>query len=155
MKNRTITKQLIIVLALSACVFAACGSAPAPKPPAPKPAAVDQKYYNGLIMDGAKPATVTKGDTLVRIAEREWGGSYDPYFFPAIMLASGDAIADPDLIEPETPLTVPDLKVNLEDPQARAAIKAYLLKVSGQYAQSGKSYRDDMINHLTGLAGQL
>jgi hypothetical protein len=55
------------------------------------------------------------------------------------MLASGDAIVDPDLLEPGMKLTIPDLKKNLANSGSRRAIKDCLKDVSYVYNKKGQS----------------
>jgi hypothetical protein len=127
---------------------------PAPKEevvPAPKEEPVNvvvekvfNQYRSGLILTGAKQYTVQSSDTLSRLANREFGAG-NGYYFPVIMLASSEdaVIQDPDVIEPGMHLTIPVLKTNLDDANARANIKAYLKDISEvyarKYAETGKA----------------
>jgi len=45
-------------------------------------------------------------------------------------LASRDVVVDADKIVPGMKLTIPNLQKNLDDPKARAKIKAFLLDVA-------------------------
>ncbi|MDR1838931.1 MAG: LysM peptidoglycan-binding domain-containing protein [Treponema sp.] len=81
------------------------------------------KYANDLILDGATQYTVRSGDRLVDIAAAQYN---DPYYYPVIMLASRNVVADPDKIQPGMVLTVPNLQRNLNNQSSRAAIKGVI-----------------------------
>jgi len=88
---------------------------------------------------------VQRGDTLSEITRRFYGnqtgvgdaGTRNGFYFPLIMMASNHAIVDPDFIEPGMKLTIPDLRRNLLDSEARKAIKNGLLDVSHVYNRKG------------------
>lgn len=165
---------LIFALLTALSVFGCASSAPtpeaAPEPvsalepdPAPDLAAGEEtpveplpaprwEYFHGLILEGAKPYTVVKGDTLSDIAKKKWDAGQNPYFFPVLALTAENIISDPDVIKPGTKLAIPDLKVNLEDPEARAKIKICLKEAAAFYARSDKFYKNDMVQHLSELA---
>lgn len=82
------------------------------------------KYYNDLILEGSRTHTVKSGDTLSRISNSYYS---DGYYYPVIMLASKDIVADPDKIEPGMILIIPDLQRNLNDAKAKASIKGVIL----------------------------
>jgi hypothetical protein len=94
-------------------------------------------YRPELILDGAGSYKVVKGDTLSAITRRQYGAG-NGYFFPLIMLASSDVVLDPDLIEPDMILTIPDLQRNLNDAKAREKIQAFLIDIAGIYEQKDK-----------------
>jgi len=107
-----------------------------------------QDIYNenksGLILTGASKYTVKKGDTLVKISQTFYG---DAYYYPVIMLASSEVVKDPDKIVVGTQLTIPDIKVNLDDANAKARIKNLLLEFadveqSRKRASTSKNMRD-------------
>jgi hypothetical protein len=50
-------------------------------------------------------------------------------------------IADPDLIEPGMELVIPDLKINLDDPEVRARIKVLLESVATIYDEKSSDVR--------------
>jgi len=85
------------------------------------------RYRSGLILTGASKYTVKSGDTLVNISRSLY---QDPYYYPVIMMASSNVVLDPDKIEPGMQLTVPDLQVNLNNANARANIKEFLLEIA-------------------------
>ena len=89
---------------------------------------VYNKYANDLILEGATSYTVRSGDRLVDISASQYD---DPYYYPVIMLASRNVVADPDKIQPGMVLTVPNLQRNLNDPKARAAIKGVINDCAG------------------------
>jgi hypothetical protein len=91
-------------------------------------------YRPELILEGAGRYKVVKGDTLSAITRRQYGAG-NGYFFPLIMLASSDVVLDPDLIEPDMILAIPDLQRNLDNPKARGKIKAFLIDIAGIYEQ--------------------
>jgi hypothetical protein len=97
---------------------------PAPPPPA-APSPQDIPRSSALILEGARSHRVVWGETLSSISKKYYGQK-NGYYFPLIMLASGKAVLNPDVIIPGTILTIPDLDKNLADPPARGNIKAYL-----------------------------
>jgi len=116
---------LAMVLILSVMVVMACASKPITTQQETDDALkkVYQKYKNDLIIDGAEPYTVVSGDTLSRISREKYNNGF---YFPLIMLASSEIVLDPDRIDPDMVLTVPDLQVNLDDAKARGRIKSFL-----------------------------
>ena len=104
-------------------------------------------YFKKLDLSGAQSYTVVQGDYLVQITQKYYGGltgvgkagTNNGFYFPLIMLASGNIIVDPDLIEPGMRLTIPDLKKNLANSGARKAIKNCLKDVSYIYNRKGES----------------
>jgi len=104
-------------------------------------------YLGRLDLSGAQSYTVEKGDTLSQITRRYYGnltdvgkaGPSNGFYFPVIMLASGNSIVDPDFIEPGMKLTIIDLKKNLANPGARKAIKDCIKDVSYVYNRKGDS----------------
>jgi LysM repeat protein len=121
------------------------------------------EYRDDIILDGAKEYTVKSGDTLSRIARDQYGSVDNAYYFPLIMLASRNVVADPDLIEPGSKLTVPDLQKNLNDASARREIKRFLKDVAGVYEnrargeQNGNKKKnfEDLQTRLTALSNSL
>jgi hypothetical protein len=122
---------------------------PSPPPPAPAPVVEEiyETYSDDLILEGAKSYTVSRTDTLSRITRANYGGK-NGYFFPIIMLASRETVTDPDLIEPGMELTIPDLQKNLDDPEARAKIKAFLNEIAGVYDRKGQPVIRDQLRAL-------
>jgi hypothetical protein len=90
-----------------------------PPPPPPPPAAA-----TALILDGASNYTVKKGDMLVSIAKQFYNNGY---YYPVIALANINKIQDPDKIEPDTQIIIPNLQRNLNDAGARAVVKQALI----------------------------
>jgi hypothetical protein len=140
-------KKFLCVMAVFLPVFltSACKSTPVAAPDADgeDASAVEEvdmlviyKAYPGIIVDGAKDYTVKYGDTLVKIA-RAFYGDDNGYFFPLIMAASQLAASDPDMIIPGEKLTLPDLSVNLNDPDSRMQLKSLMLDIAHIY--SGKA----------------
>jgi hypothetical protein len=108
---------------------------------------VYNQYRSGLILDGAQTYTVVRGDTLSAITRRLYGVD-SGFYFPLIMLASSDIVLDPDLIEPGMELTIPDLQKNIDSPDARERIKAFLYDIAAVYEKKGKSETQARLNQL-------
>jgi hypothetical protein len=108
-------------------------------------------YYSELDLSGSQSYTVEKGDTLSQITRRYYGnlsdvgtaGTSNGFYFPIIMMASGNTIVDPDLIEPGLKLTIPDLKKNLAESGARKAIKDCIKDVSYVYNKKGHAITEE------------
>jgi LysM repeat protein len=118
------------------------------------------EYRDDIILDGAKEYTVKSGDTLSRIARESYGSVENAYYFPLIMLASRNVVADPELIEPGTKLTIPDLQKNLNNTAARGEIKSFLKDVAGVYEQKSRNEQkrktyEDLRVRLTTLSNSL
>jgi len=93
------------------------------------------KYANDLILDGATSYTVKSGDRLVDISRDQYG---DPYYYPVILLASRNVVADQDKIQPGMVLTIPNLQRNLNDTKARAAVKGVINDCAGIENKRGR-----------------
>ncbi|NLM01396.1 MAG: LysM peptidoglycan-binding domain-containing protein [Treponema sp.] len=98
--------------------------------------AVYDEFRKNLVSDGAKSHTVAPGENLSIISKKYYGEDRG-YYFPLIMLASSDIILDPDLIQPNMKLTIPDYKKNIEDAGSRAAMKSYFKEIAGVYKRKG------------------
>ncbi|MDR2402855.1 MAG: LysM peptidoglycan-binding domain-containing protein [Spirochaetaceae bacterium] len=99
-------------------------------------------YRSDIILDDAQTYTVVKGDFLAAIT-RKYYGNGNGYFFPLIMLASGEKILDPELLEPGMKLTIPDLDKNLGNPTTRKKIKSFLRDISDVYEQKTRAITDE------------
>jgi len=119
---------LIGALVLSVLTVFACKSSPKPKSAEDEFEDLYARYYDDLVLEGAETYTVVKGDTLSHIAAESKYRS--GFYYPIIMLASRDVVADIDRIEPGMKLIMPNLQKNLDDPRARASIKQFLLDVA-------------------------
>jgi hypothetical protein len=93
------------------------------------------KYEGRLILDEAGSYVVQSGDTLSRIARGRYGEANGLYF-PLIMLAN-EIVTDPDVIEIGANLTIPDLQRNLDNSNARQALKDFLREIAGVYQRKG------------------
>jgi len=139
-----------LALVVSLFVFYACASAPSASVPASSsasssssaptastPAQQPQQTANAattsparaadLILTGAETYTVVWGDTLTKISRSKYQNGF---YYPLIMLASGNVIWDQDYLRPGMRLTIPRLQANLNDPKARDSIKSYLLEIA-------------------------
>jgi hypothetical protein len=125
MKNMTRNALFVTALVLTSVLILGCGTTSAKTESALKDAY--DRHYNDLILDGAQKRSVVKGDTLSAISRNVYNNGF---YFPLIMLASRDVVVDPDKIEPNMQLTIPDLQKNLNDPKARASIKSFLKEVA-------------------------
>lgn len=93
---------------------------------------VYNRYAGDLIMDGSTSYVVQSGDTLSKISTDAYG-SGKGYYFPLIMLASRETVADPDLIAPGMKLTIPNLEANLRNEKAKNTMKSFFKEVAGIY----------------------
>jgi hypothetical protein len=147
MKNIIKLFGIVLIVAIGFS-FAACETPPpasepdpqpAPQPEAPPPAAQPAPQptppsepqpvspstpRSTLILDGASNYTVKKGDVLVDIAKRFYNNGY---YYPVIFLANNSKIKDPDKIQPNTQIIIPNLQRNLNDTGARVIIKQALM----------------------------
>jgi hypothetical protein len=108
---------------------------------------VYNKYENRLILDGATDYVVVPGDTLTRISRAKYG-SGNGYYFPLIMLASNDVVQDPDLIEPGMHLSIPDLQRNLDNSNARQAMKEFFAEIAAVYEHKSTSEERTVLRNL-------
>lgn len=93
---------------------------------------VYNRYASNIIMDDSTSYVVQSGDTLSKISVDAYG-SGKGYYFPLIMLASRETVADPDLIAPGMELTIPNLEANLRDEKAKDTMKTFFKEVAGIY----------------------
>ena len=115
-------------------------------------------YRTKLDLSGAKDYTVVSGDTLSKITREFYGdltgvgdaGPHNGFYFPVIMLASGNKIVDPDKIEPGMKLKIPDLKKNLGIPGSRKAIKDCLNDVAYVYNKKRDAASEGGLKKLAG-----
>jgi hypothetical protein len=144
-------KMCLVVFALAAVsLLGACKSAPAEEQQEDVSLSFEtvyNKYESRLILDGATDYVVVSGDTLTRISRSSYG-SGNGYYFPLIMLASNDVVQDPDLIEPGMHLSIPDLQRNLDDPDARQAMKDFFIEIAGVYEQKSISEERAVLRNL-------
>ena len=126
----------VLVLAVT---MASCVGDPPPQPPPPPPAAEPAvtpppppATPTGLVLDGAASYTVARGDTLSEIAEKRYGQS-NILYFPLIRLANAAAVSDPDVIEPNIVLVIPNLQANLNNAGAKASLKQEMISAAGHY----------------------
>ncbi|MDR1058463.1 MAG: LysM peptidoglycan-binding domain-containing protein [Treponema sp.] len=137
--------------ALAVFLILSCASGPSSPEGTPEPEdelkKIYQEYRSSLILEGAGNYEVVRGDTLAAITKRHYGNE-NGYYFPIIMMASSDVVADPDLIEPGMKLIIPDLKKNLDAPSSRRDIKSCLADIANVYRSKGDSYTETRLNNL-------
>jgi LysM repeat protein len=103
------------------------------------------RHSSGIIIDGARNYTVQRGDTLNSIARLMY---QDGSYYPLIMMVSGN-VSDPDIIQPQQTLTIPDLRLNMNDPAARQAINRYFLDIARIEDQRGRPGTAELIRNHT------
>jgi len=150
-------KLLVILFAAVALIGLSCKSAPTTSGAVIEGEITQEKinqalekiydaYFSKLDLSGAQNYAVVQGDYLVQITQKYYGaltgvgkaGKSNGFYFPILMLASSNAgIVDPDLIQPGMKLTIPDLKKNLANSDARKAIKDCLKDVAYIYNKKG------------------
>jgi hypothetical protein len=130
------TKYAALIAALALCFSLAAACKSQPKPIEEILKGIYDRYYNDLILDEAETYTVVAGDTLSAISRTKYDNGL---CFPVIMLASKDVVLDPDKIEPDMELTIPNLQKNLDDPKARANIKKFLGEIAKVEDDRGRS----------------
>lgn len=151
-------KRFFLPLVAISLLFVSCASTPTKtaEEDAKTQENVNQAFeevYNHfnqmLIMDGAKDYKVKSGDTLSSIA-KDFYGKDNGYYFPLIMLASSQTILDPDKIEPNMVLTVPDLQKNLNDTSVHQSMKKYFNEIADVYktktTATAKKTREELLN---------
>jgi hypothetical protein len=157
MKKNFVFGLFIIVLSIMAII--ACGGTPPPeKEPAPAQALTSTPApastpttpppsAAGIVFDGSSNYIVVKGDTLSDIAARKYGGS-NMFFFPLIRLANANVVPDPDVIEVNTSLVIPDLQRNLNNVGANALIREDMLATAAQYDRQGQPKAAAILRNL-------
>jgi hypothetical protein len=115
---------------------------------------VYEQYNNVLDLTGAQKYTVKNGETLSIITAKFYGSS-NAYFFPVIMLASQETVADPDLVVQGMELLIPDLELNLGKPDTKAKIKSFLLQIADVYQRSAAPWAEDTEKGLRDQAAKL
>jgi len=103
------------------------------------------RHQSGIILDGATTYTVLRRDTLSGIAKKVYK---DGSLYPLISMVS-EGITNPDYILPGTRLTIPVVSVNMNDPEAKAAIDRYFLQIAQYEAQRGRRGTAEMIRNHT------
>jgi hypothetical protein len=111
------------------------------------------RYESDIVLTGAKTYMVVGGDTLTRIARRNYGTGDNPYYFPLIIAASKNTveILDPDSIEVGMELTIPSLQANLDNPTARNNLKNLIKDVADFYSKKESAYSMGLYNGLIKL----
>jgi Tfp pilus assembly protein FimV len=149
--NKVLLFSMVIltVLLVIACTSQEPASPP-PEPPPPQPQPQSQpvapepleeftrnffRHQSGIILDGATKYTVKNGDTLVSIARDFY---QDGSYYPLILLASDDVVSDADRIYPGTELTVPVLKENTEDREAKKTMDNFFAQIASMEESRGR-----------------
>ena len=113
-------------------------------------------HESKLVLEGAKVYKVKKGDTLTSITKRFYAGKDENgYYFPLIMLASHNVVADPELITPGMKLTIPDFDANITNRKIGKQLSAYFRDLSGVYREKDTPAAHDILPHLIEIADQL
>jgi hypothetical protein len=134
-------KKALFVLTLLLSVMLILSCASKPKPITSQAEAdkafrdIYQRFRGDLILDGAESHKVVEGDTLSKISREHYNNGF---YFPLIMLASSDVVADPDLIQPGMELTVPNLQKNLDSPKAKGKMKNFFEEIAKVYDRREK-----------------
>jgi hypothetical protein len=144
---------LVTAIGFSALFAGACKSEPpAPPPAAPPPPPIVEEYHvhtrnitTIIILDRSQNYTVQSGDTLVNTARRFY---LDGSLYPLIFAASDD-IPDPDRIEVDTILTIPDFALNWNDARAKKSIDELILEIAGIEEHSGRNDTAAMLRNHT------
>jgi len=97
-------------------------------------AMVGNRHPSGIILDGATTYTVRRGDTLSSIARALYR---DGSLYPLIMMVNSQ-VTDPDQIQPDMRFTIPNLRANMDDRQARESINRYFLQIANIEEQRGR-----------------
>jgi LysM repeat protein len=159
-------KTISFVVVMVACfLVVSCKSTPPVEPEIESESGIDTQFTNAyeavlpLIYEGAQNYTVKSGDALTRIARNLYGRG-NAFFFPLIMAASRDKqtvnIVDPDLIEPGMELVIPDLALNLANPEIKAKIKVLLESVAKIYDEKpSTTWSLEIHNGLVSAADKL
>ena len=103
------------------------------------------RHPSGIILDGASTYTVQSGDTLNSIARRFY---QDGSLYPLIMMVSSNVV-DPDRIVPQQNLTIPDLRLNMNDPTARQSINRYFTEAARVEEDRGRRGTAELIRNHT------
>lgn len=115
---------------------------------------VYSSYADVLVLDGAEAYTVQAGDTLTGIAKKSYGDD-NGYYFPIIMLASRDAVKDPELIEPGTKLTIPSFDKNVKNADVAKKLSPYFKDIAEVYKQKKSAKSEDIRPNLLTIADKL
>ena len=140
-----------MALIMSVMMVMACASKPMTQEEAQ--AAIENiyaKYKTSLIYEGAETYVVKGGDRLSAIAHEFYGNGF---YFPLVMLASSDVVKDPDKIQPDMELIIPDLQRNLDDARAKKSIKDFLVEIAKVYDR--REGRENDAQGLRDLAASL
>ena len=134
-------KTLLFAVLIAAMAFSACrtqGPAVTPQNPAEEALlSIYERFTGDLILIGARRHTVQSGETLVAIARTFYD---DGFMYPIILLASKNAVLDPDRIVPGMELTIPNLQRNLNVPRSRENIRSFMLEIAD--FEEGRNRRD-------------
>ena len=115
---------------------------------------VYNSYANALVLDGAEEYTVATGDTLTSIAKKSYGED-NGYYFPLILLASRDAVQDPELIQPGTKLLIPSFDANIKDKAVAKKLSPFFKDIAGVYEQKKSKKSEDIRPNLLSISEQL
>lgn len=103
------------------------------------------RHQSGIILDGATTYKVEKGDILASIAKKAY---QDGSLYPLIMMVS-PVVTDPDKIEPQMELIIPNPRTNMNDPTAKQSINRFFLQIANIEDQRGRKETADLIRAHT------
>lgn len=158
--------SLVLMALVAAVSMIACTSVSTMDPGAAKPKSqkeinksfekVYTNYYSSLVLKDAKSYTVKKGDTLTSITKTFYAGKDENgYYFPLIMLASHNVVADPELITPGMNLTIPDFDANINDKEVAKKLSPYFKDLAGVYKEKATPAAEDIRPHLLEISDLL
>lgn len=111
-------------------------------------------YVDAVILDGADSYVVQKGDTLTAITKKFYGDA-NGYYFPLIMLASHEKVADPEFIEPGMKLTIPQFEENINNKSISAKLSPYFKDIADVYKQKKSKAAKDIRQNLLAISDEL
>ncbi|GHV82840.1 hypothetical protein AGMMS50212_01800 [Spirochaetia bacterium] len=106
-----------------------------------------------IITTEAETHVVLGGETLSHVAA-EFYGKDNALFFPIITTAN-KSITNPDRLTPGSEIIIPNLKSNLENPTAKAAVRKSISDAAARYKRLGGKVYGPLSNQLLALLKKL